>query len=416
MPVNYILGQIREIYGQIRLIRIFTAAQGQKRVSKGLAKRKSRDIVTQALTAQRVFVACWALGAILSGSMGFAAYYFGSGAGNFNTYAGMRIPPPGTVSTTASIGRDSIEVFPSKYSHDAQDSARVSALRDELATLRMRLTALAQQNERYSARLAALEDQSNASVAPGLAKAAETGSASGAPQQAAPPLPASSMDQENGPLPQASPAPDQANKIPAVRKVETLPAPETMEGAAIFRRGNPEQTTPAVTPVAGQAQQVSAAKVEPVRFAASSPALPPIDDSPVVTGSIPEQDVPEPKPVLVTPGRAAGRVSSAEGTAVRRSDFAAVVGHFKDEAAAREAWKNFQYQNADRMRGMQARVMASELNPGELDLLLGPFANAADAAVACLKLLDISGACRPAFFSGTDLPSDQAQQSAATGF
>jgi hypothetical protein len=35
--------------------------------------------------------------------------------------------------------------------------------------------------------------------------------------------------------------------------------------------------------------------------------------------------------------------------------------------------------------------------------MIGPFANAADAAVACLRLLDTTELCRPAIYAGDPL-------------
>ncbi|MBD8890731.1 hypothetical protein [Roseibium litorale] len=380
---------------------------------KGPAKGRTRDLVTQALTTQRVFVSCWALGAIFAGSMGLAAYNFGTGRLDLNTYAGVRLPPPGDVSTTASIGRDDIQVYPSQRSQFPQNTSHINALQSELATLRMRLTTLAQQNERYSARIAKLESQASLPQGPGLAKSPD----GGAGDNQKPAAVKTPMQAKTGPEP-ARTEPKSASETLPHRKVETLPAPETLTGQA-FRRGNPEQTAP-LADVSGTLapKHAEASKPDPVRFAVNNALLPPVDGTPSETGSIPQQDVPDPeaKPSLVVPGQASGRVSGSEGTSVRRTDFAVIVGHFKDESAAKTAWRNFEHQNADRMRGMQARLMPSELNPGELDLLLGPFANAADAAVACLKLLDISGACRPAFFAGNELPSDQVQLEASMRF
>ncbi|SHM69362.1 hypothetical protein [Roseibium suaedae] len=375
---------------------------------KGPAKRKTRDLVTQALTTQRVFVSCWALGAILSGSLGLAAYHFGSGHLDFNTYAGVRLPPAGNVSTTASIGRTEIQVYPSQRNQLPQSTAHINALQTELATLRMRLTTLAQQNELYSARLAKLEQTAALPAPAGLASGAGKDAADKKPENTK----AATADMAPPGKPKSEPAraiPKPAPQTPPspvpMRMIETMPAPEL--SGAFSKRGNPECMSP-VSDATGQ-DHTPTAKPDLVRFANAGALLPPIDGDPVETGSIPEKASPEPesKPSLVVPGQASGRISGSDGTALKRTDFAVVVGHYKTEAGARTAWQNFEHQNADRMRGMQAKVIASDLNPGELDLLLGPFANAADAAVACLKLLDISGTCRPAFFAGSDLPEDQ---------
>ena len=64
---------------------------------------------------------------------------------------------------------------------------------------------------------------------------------------------------------------------------------------------------------------------------------------------------------------------------------------------------DFKNQNAERMRDLRPLLMQRNTPQGGIALMVGPFANAADAAVACLHLLDVTELCHPTLFAGNPL-------------
>ncbi|MEM9635979.1 MAG: hypothetical protein AAGA50_31995, partial [Pseudomonadota bacterium] len=147
---------------------------------------------------------------------------------------------------------------------------------------------------------------------------------------------------------------------------------------------------------------------EPVRIV----TLPQDTDEPVTTGSVPAATQ-EPSldifdqeptqtietPTIVTPSEPSGRVNGQ----IKRSDFGAVIGHFSSTAAAAKAWADFKSQNEERMRDLRPLLLERQVAEGGISLLIGPFGNAADAAIACLQLLDTTELCHPAVYAGDSL-------------
>jgi hypothetical protein len=354
------------------------------------AKQQTRDIIKETLTPQRLSVMSWAFAAIFFGCLGLAAFHFGyTNSRSSNLYAGAKLPPSGPISSTGSIGLNgqdvSLGVLPSRngkmVTSDVQmEGGQIQTLQLELVALRRRLSMLSEQNQAYSRRISALEStlESQNAEAPG-----DMNVASEKPETAARP---ETQQVSSPPMPQKRPQAAAANTA-----VEVVPAPETM----------PELSAKAEKEaVVGSAEKKT---FEPVRFV----QLPEISDQPVTTGSINPQPVPEPSeplPLLVVPSTPSGRVSGSGKAAIGRTDFGAVVGRYDTPEAAAEAWQAFKTENSERMRDIRPVVTASEMNPGQFDLLVGPFANAANAAVACLQLLEITDTCHPALFIGQDLP------------
>ncbi|MEL7528788.1 MAG: hypothetical protein AAFN16_23680, partial [Pseudomonadota bacterium] len=70
--------------------------------------------------------------------------------------------------------------------------------------------------------------------------------------------------------------------------------------------------------------------------------------------------------------------------------------------------------NEERMRDLRPLLMEKQTGEGGIALMIGPFANAADASVACLHLLDVTELCRPALYAGDPLVT--AAEFRETGF
>lgn len=383
------------------------------------AKTSTRQVVKETLTLQRLSLLSWAFAAILFGSVGFASLQFGreSEPGRPSAIYGQILPPGGDVTTTASIGSaaggNQIGLMPTVNGRvatgaDEINTSQIETLQREVVALRRRLSALAEQNLSYSRRIAALEEelsQDNGADAddpekttsplrpapvPGKVTPAKSSSAGGT--AAAPPA-----------VPQRKAGKTQEVSDKAVQKrIESVPAPETMAGNDAKIRVKLQNSGQAAI-AAAQKPQPPERVFEPVRIA----DLPKPGPDPVTTGSITPTDTPvaeDVKPPLITPSKPVGRSTGAGTSLINHSDFGAVVGRYATAEKAAEAWNRFEEQNEERMKDLRPIIAKSDLDENYA-LLVGPFGNAANAAVACLRLLEVTGTCHPALYIGTPLPA-----------
>jgi len=381
------------------------------------AKKTSRDIVRDTFTPPRVGLVSWALAAIFMGTIGVASYQFGTSSfGSTDAVqrdpTGVALPLASDVETTASVGgRQPVAVFNGaqtnlQASGAPLEKSQIEVLQLEVVGLRRRLTALAEQNLAYSRRIAALEKE----VA--MAKLSEASTPTDvedlAARPAAEPRPGVVITTQSpetmvrGPKVDVA-SPESAKEPPPVVAVETTQAPEKDPPRKIAL------TQPALTQDTQPVQDIE--EQEPVRIV----TLPQPDSAPVTTGSIPPtsgQSLPDfddtptrstLAPTVITPSVPAGQIQNGEDSQIKRSDFGAVIGHYRSRAAAAKAWADFKEQNEERMRDLRPLLMERQVPDGGIALLVGPFANAADAAVACLHLLDVTELCRPALFAGDPL-------------
>ncbi|WP_305988152.1 hypothetical protein [Roseibium sp. MMSF_3544] len=381
------------------------------------AKKTSRDIVRDTFTPPRVGLVSWALAAIFMGTIGVASYQFGtSSLGSTDAVqrdpTGVALPLASDVETTASVNqRQPVAVFngaqPNLQASGAPlEKSQIEVLQLEVVGLRRRLTALAEQNLAYSRRIAALEKE----VA--TAKLSEASTPTDvedlAARPAAEPRPGVVITTQAPETmvrrPKADVASPESPKEPApVAAVETRQAPEKDPPRKIAL------TQPTLTQDTQPVQDIE--EQGPVRIV----TLPQPDSAPVTTGSIPSasgQSLPDfddtptrstLTPTVITPSVPAGQIQNGEDSQIKRSDFGAVIGHYRSRAAAAKAWADFKEQNEERMRDLRPLLMERQVPDGGIALLVGPFANAADAAVACLHLLDVTELCRPALFAGDPL-------------
>lgn len=376
-----------------------------------------RDTIRDTLTPSRVGLLSWAFAAVLMGSVGLGSYTFSSSSftpTHGYSVSGLTLPPAGDVGSTASINRsEEIEIL--GFSGNARgltalEKSQIAVLQEQIVRLRRRLSTMTEQNDGYSRRLAALE--SELGTAPAMAS--HNGpSAMDAPS-------ATFLNSKNSlslagtnqikrpmaPLPKptrlsATQSTDQklASNIPANPEAvhsERRPASRRIN---IHTGQQPRQTL----------NQYGAQ--EPVRIV----ELPFADDQLLVTGSIPKQVNVEAtesfdstptrttvQPKIIEPSDASGRLRGGGQSTLKRSDFGAVVGHFSSLAEAASAWTKFREQNEERMRDLRP-IIKSRNEQGGVSLMVGPFANAADAAAACFYLLDVTDLCQPALYSGDPL-------------
>jgi len=413
--------------------------------------KRSKPDVRAAITPHRLTISAWAFAAIVFGSAGFAAYQLG---GNLRTdarqnFAGVRLPPSGPVTSTGTIeqqgDRLSVGILPSPEQATAEENDRlrnsqIETLQREVVQLRRRLSGLSEQNRVYSKRLANLEA---ALVDSGSAPERPKSSASlrATPNPATSPIaqiPAATpqpVPERSLPVSSFATTPDSGMKSktpvravplrpsglttgqpdmpddpsagtdPAEQVIETLPAPETVSTTAVDPAAlpeNPDFVTAHPQPKPDMAHR-------PVRIVEAPrplPAAPPEAEPELVTGSInPLDGVDEPpvQPEPIRPGEASGRTSARGNATIDRTDFGVIVGRFPTEAAAADAWLSFKEKNEERMTDLRPVVAPSEQEAGMVNLMAGPFPNAADAAVACLRLLEVSGTCHPALYVGDAL-------------
>ncbi|WP_417668642.1 hypothetical protein [Roseibium sp.] len=368
--------------------------------------RSARNVITKTLTPQRLFVLSWALAAIFAGMVGMASVHFAPGkTPRPDAYAGVRLPPSGPVGSTASIGLNgqdvSVQVLDSLNgrmvtSSSQMERGQIETLQRQVVALRRRLAMMSEQNVAYSRRISALEEaivSTERKDAPLLEQNAP-GSAIDMSERS---VPVPAIPRKDEQTEQQTIAPVPTKKSEPVNRIEVLPAPETLPRKIQTYRQAQAEIPQATKPH------------EPVRIV----KLPSVQqtDSLIATASIPDDPEPETtdvetdaEDILVRPSSPAGRASGPGKAAIGRTDFGAVVGRYTSKEEAQAAWSEFQTQNAERMQDLTAVTAPSEMASGEIDLLVGPFANAADAAVACLQLLSITETCHPALFVGNRVP------------
>ncbi|MEE4013622.1 hypothetical protein V1T76_16250 [Roseibium sp. FZY0029] len=306
--------------------------------------------------------------------------------------------------------------------------SQIEVLQKEIVGLRRRLSALAEQNVAYSRRIAALEKEAAVSK---LSGTGATVMSSGEPAE---PGPGVVRTEAAMATPDASPPVPPASPKMKVEVVKPGPTNPTAEGQTA-RKDLPAEPGLEVSkipprmisivsgtgPTNAPSEEFNPA--EPVRIVDLPRVnLPAQGDAPEATGSIPltvEETTPSPlptpeafdatptqttsRPTVVTPSSPAGRLRGGGDSKLKRSDFGAIIGHYSSTAAAAKAWADFKNQNAERMRDLRPLLMQRTTPQGGIALMVGPFANAADAAVACLQLLDVTELCHPALFAGDPL-------------
>ena len=398
-----------------------------------------RDVVRETFTAPRVGLLSWAFAAIVMGTVGLASYQFSyprSGLVTTPLPEGIRLPPAGDVSSTASIparsladGRPSLEVMqlpgPGASAPPlGLEQAQMQVLQQEIVGLRRRLSALSEQNITYSRRIAALEKQVAVAKLSGQAPPPLLDDKTARPDpgvvitrataQALPGLSASPAPDTTAALEEpVSPANDMSQadrQTAATEDTEHSKSPPRL--ISIYRNG-PEFTAETSEPID---------PAEPVRIvelaARTVPQvrLPEATELPEVTGSIPQETqatLPASfdatptqttlRPKVITPSSPSGRLRGGGDSQLKRSDFGAIIGHYRTSAGAAKAWADFKTQNEERMRDLRPLLMQRQTAEGGIALMVGPFANAADAAVACLHLLDVTELCHPALYAGDPL-------------
>ncbi|WP_269582027.1 hypothetical protein [Roseibium sp. Sym1] len=406
------------------------------------AKKSIRDIVRETITPSRVGLLSWASAAVFMGTVGLASYQFSydhSGFGPVDRVpAGLALPPAGDVDSTASISRTptpgaALEVMqlpaetPTARSVPL-DSGQLEVLQLEIVGLRRRLSALSEQNAAYSRRIAALEKQSALEKLAGAGRsgnnAAEPGpgvvitKAVPAPPPSPQPVPSPAKNADRSSASTSAGETHQAADSPVPQPSPGQPSPEQPAKTAP-RLINLYRNTPG-TEAQDAAENNPNAPVRIVRKQDSiqppKVRLPDSTDAPVSTGSIPtgaetappEAFDPTPtqttlRPKVITPSTPSGRLRGGGDRQLKRSDFGAIIGHYRTSAAAAKAWADFKTQNEERMRDLRPLLMNRKTADGGVALMVGPFANAADAALACFQLLDVAELCHPALYAGDPL-------------
>ncbi|WP_298821930.1 hypothetical protein [uncultured Roseibium sp.] len=397
-------------------------------MAKPQEQKTLRDTIRETFTPSRVGLLSWAFIAVIMGTIGVASYQFGGDTPNRSSgslvTSGLVLPPAGDIETTASTpatGRIPVEILQvphNRLDFDAVNlnQSQIEVLQREIVGLRRRLSALTEQNVAYSRRIAALEKQVAVAKLSDAANPITRGDAS------IEPAPGVVITRAK---------PDQQNSIASQTAVADNPSVTQQTNTGIeMLAGNKRDTTQKNVPprriaiytpkgntpgefVTDEANQ------EPVRIV----QLPQVGPDPIVTGSIPTQAVDtlpeqitppaEPfdanptqtraKPAVISPSSAAGRLRGGGENQIKRSDFGAVIGHYRNIASAAKAWADFKEQNEERMRDLRPLLMNRQGTEGGIALLVGPFGNAADAAVACLHLLDVTSLCHPALYAGEPL-------------
>ncbi len=227
--------------------------------------------------------------------------------------------------------------------------------------------------------------------------------------------------------------------VPAKPQVETLPAPEAgaessrpVGSVSSVRRipiNNTDlaQTTSVQSIDQGSSQSESKPDLPQRELSQAAEATVtvrlPVEEKttdPVTTASIP----PEPKgssaatsrpspyvldQQMLMPSHPAGTIRSMSQMPIGRTEFAIELGRFATPDLAAQAWQDLRSRHSsDELQGMTPLIDASSLSSGETRLLLGPFANAADAAISCLRLaVDKKTTCQPAVYIGKRLSPSQ---------
>ncbi|MEP2705414.1 MAG: hypothetical protein ABJQ71_02705 [Roseibium sp.] len=386
-----------------------------------------RDTIGGLFTPSRVGVLSWAFVAVVMGTVGLASYKFGAPILKSSTMisglANIPLPSAGDVSTTASINpnqrRTGIEVISMPDSSNSSSSgsleqSQIKVLQEQIVRLRRRLSALSEQNAAYSRRIGALEKVNSVSTT-------NSNLANLADNPAKPSLGVASIDTATLPslrkviAPQpkprllASPASNTENETDEPNSESLARIPEV--GVKTMGDGRSRRIN---IHTGQQSQQTipTMSAPEPVRIV----ELPRSTEDPASTSSInpeargrvsnefdsaPTTTVGKRK--IITPSEAVGRLHGSGQNTLRRSDFGAVVGNYQSLAEAANAWANFKDQNEERMSNLRPLIMDQNSAEGGVSLLVGPFGNAADAAVACLHLLEVTEYCHPALYDGDPL-------------
>ncbi|WP_422376473.1 hypothetical protein [Roseibium sp.] len=396
-----------------------------------------REVVRETFTAPRVGLLSWAFAAVTMGTVGLASYQFSYAPTGFPTStatAGLRLPPAGDVETTASISTASrpgqlpaVEVMhlPKQGTPAARSDlsqAQMDVLQREIVGLRRRLSALSEQNLTYSRRIAALEKQVAVAKLSGQSGPIIPDDTSAEP---GPGVVITKAPVETKPENAASPGNDGPEVAEGQDQVEN---PAGLQPRLTFSETADTKSPPRLIsiyrnePAPDSETAISINPEEPVRIVELSPRtvpqvrLPEATDAPVITGSIPKASAPVEvevfdatptqttlRPKIITPSSPAGRLRGGGDSQLKRSDFGAIIGHYRTSAGAAKAWADFKTQNEERMRDLRPLLMQRQAAEGGIALMVGPFANAADAAVACLHLLDVTELCHPALYAGDPL-------------
>lgn len=422
------------------------------------APKTPREIVRDTFTPPRVGLLSWAFAALVMGTIGLASYQFGSkaffaGDRPAARAPGLLLPPQGAVETTASL----VSTVP-HHRDPAATSARqqpgfaalrglsleqsqIEVLQKEVVGLRRRLMALSEQNMAYSRRIAALEaeiavakpDPASATVpaiAPPVPEAASLEDTPPVPRPGAvSSLPKQIPDSETGNVaakqattPHAKPARPPASPDIQAETTTAATSPKFEEALKRAKRKislSKNLPPPDTTPAPEVAQNAPVRIISQAPPLASSPqeTLPDMTDQrdPGVTGAIhgPEtiaNQTFDSTPTRTTeaqrvlsPSSPSGKIKGGSHSAIQRSDFGAVIGHYPSHAAAAKAWADFKEQNEERMHDLRPLLLKRQREDAGIALMIGPFANAADASIACLHLLAMTELCRPALYAGDPL-------------
>ncbi|MES0881964.1 hypothetical protein [Roseibium sp. SCP14] len=380
-------------------------------------KKDLRETVRDTFTPSRVGLLSWAFAAVIMGTVGLASYQFGTQPLTQNSArlipSGLPLPPAGDIETTASIGRETpVEIYQIqdneiRYPSKDLEQSQIEVLQREIAGLRRRLIALSEQNISYSRRISELEKQVS------ITGPAQTESLTESVDPTIEPVPGvikteiqpPSRPQSElviDPAPSGSPTAENAKKVSDT--IAEMSEPDLQTRSHPPRVVALDQKAEVSTPTEPPFQ----ASREPVRIV----TLPQGTDEPVTTGSIPAptqaptlegfDQAPTQTvlaPTVVTPSEPSGRVNGQ----IKRSDFGAVIGHFSTTAGAAKAWADFKSQNEERMRDLRPLLLERQVAEGGVSLLIGPFGNAADAAIACFQLLETTELCHPAVYAGDSL-------------
>ena len=307
---------------------------------------------------ERVTVLAWGIAALSLAALATSAVQMpGKFAHQTPKYSQTALPLPGPVATTGSTGRQEPQTAIQMYTGTekvesktySQNSLELSAIREEIVSLRRSLLRLTEQNRRLSHKLKTLEEATkHAQAEPkadplALMKAAET-----------------------------APKP--------ITAIETLPAPE------LSQKHEPTDTAGPL-PEMILAEVVAVPNVTPTKEATPEPVV----AEPVKTIS----------PALLkfhkTP--AAGKLHQSGARRIIRTSFAIDLGNFADATSVESQWRELMETKPLLLGDLTKRVSATSANGAtQYTLTAGPFYNAADTALVCARLAREKVNCSPTTF------------------
>lgn len=397
------------------------------------APKTTREIVRDTFTPSRVGILSWAFAAVFMGTIGLASYQFANPpftpvSASQTFPSGIPLASGSSIETTASINpRAPVAIAtisaPDTGAGNAPNlqQSQIEVLQREVVGLRRRLTALTEQNRIYSSRIAALEQEAALTKLAASERARTRAAEPIAPRPGKVSMDAPRADAQEKPIPGATTA-KQVTKPQIRPEKDTAPATQSAKSSATRTETPEQQARLRLLPPPETMPAPENAETEPVRI------IPPVSDdtSSLTTASIPDTPA-DPEafdstptktaltPRVISPSEPSGQIrgTGSDGQ-IRRSDFGAVIGHYRTRAGAAKAWADFKDQNEDRMRDLRPLLMEKQTEEGGIALMIGPFANAADASVACLHLLDVTELCRPALYAGDPLVT--AAEFRETGF